>query len=87
MAFSFFPPIPTFSFDVELRLWEGNVKFENNNKHLKLTRAVKHDILEKIASAMHGYKAYPSNKERAMVAEALVVKYPRLEWVKEQPQI
>ncbi|XP_026100116.1 uncharacterized protein LOC113070979 [Carassius auratus] len=71
-------PIPTFSFDVELRLREGNAEFEKNNKQLQLTRDIKHDILEKLASVMYGYKAYPSDKEIAMVAEALVVKHPCL---------
>ncbi len=77
MAFSSFS-IPTFSLDVELKLREGNAEFEKNNKYLQLTRDVKHDILEKLASVMYGYKAYPSDKEIAMVAEALVVKYPCL---------
>lgn len=71
-------PIPTFSLDVELKLREGNAEFEKNNKYLQLTRDVKHDILEKLASEMYGYKAYPSDKEIAMVAEALVFKYPCL---------
>nr|XP_023667243.1 uncharacterized protein LOC111843693 [Paramormyrops kingsleyae] len=70
--------IPTFSLDVELKLREGNAEFEKNNKYLQLTRDVKHDILEKLASEMYGYKAYPSDKEIAMVAEALVLKYPCL---------
>lgn len=31
-------PIPTFSFDVELKLAEVNAEIQNTGKHLKLTR-------------------------------------------------
>lgn len=71
-------PIPTFSFDVELKLRQGNSEFEKNRTHLKLTRDKKHDILEKLASTIYGFKAYPSDREIAMAAEALVVKHPCL---------
>lgn len=71
-------PVPTFSFDVELKLREGNTEFEKNNKHLKLTRDVKHDILERLACTMYGFKAYPSDRDIAMAAEALVAKHPCL---------
>ncbi len=71
-------PVPTFAFDVELKLRDENAKFEKNNRHLKLTRELKHDILEKLASTIHGFKAYSSDKEIAMAAEALVAKHPSL---------
>lgn len=71
-------PVPTFAFDVELKLRDGNAEFEKNNRQLKLTRDLKHDILEKLASTIYGFKAYPSDKEIAMVSEALVVKHPCL---------
>lgn len=44
-----------------------------------MTRDLKHDILEKLASTIYGFKAYPSDKKMAMVAEALVAKHPCLE--------
>ncbi|KAM8769735.1 sterile alpha motif domain-containing protein 3-like isoform 1-T3 [Acanthopagrus schlegelii] len=71
-------PVPTFAFDVELKLRDGNAEYERNNIHVKLTRDLKHDILEKLASTIYGFKAYPSDKEFAMVAEALVAKHPCL---------
>lgn len=70
--------IPTFGFDVELTLREGNAEFERNGRPLKLARDQKHDILEKLASTIYGFKAYPSDKEIAMAAEALVTKHPCL---------
>uniref|UniRef100_A0A8C2WLS6 Uncharacterized protein n=1 Tax=Cyclopterus lumpus TaxID=8103 RepID=A0A8C2WLS6_CYCLU len=70
-------PVPTFAIDVELKLRDGNAEYEKNT-HLKLTRGLKHDILEKLASAIYGFKAYPSDKEIAKAAEALVAKHPCL---------
>ena len=71
-------PVPTFAFDVELKLRDGNAEYEKNNTHLKLTRDLKHDILDKLASILYGFKAYPGDKEIAIVAEALVAKHPCL---------
>lgn len=71
-------PLPTFSFDVELKLRHGNAEYEKNNTQHMLTRDLKHDILEKLASAIYGFKAYPSDKEITMAAEALVAKHPCL---------
>ncbi len=71
-------PVPTFAFDVKQKLRDGNAEFEKNNRHLKLTGDLKHDILEKLASTIYGFKAYPSDKEIAMAAEALVAKHPSL---------
>uniref|UniRef100_A0A3B4XGJ4 PB1 domain-containing protein n=1 Tax=Seriola lalandi dorsalis TaxID=1841481 RepID=A0A3B4XGJ4_SERLL len=70
--------IPTFAFDVELTLRDGNAEFEKNEKPLQLSRDQKHNILDKLASTIYGFKAYPSDKEIAMVAEALVRKHPCL---------
>lgn len=70
--------IPTFAYDVELTLQAGNAEFEKNEKHLQLSRDQKHNILEKLASTIYGFKAYPSDKEIAVVAEALVRKHPCL---------
>lgn len=87
-------PVPTFAFDVELKLQDGNAEYEKNNTHLKLTRDLKHDILEKLASTLYGFKAYPNDKEIATTAEALVTKLAELfggsrfrnwvEWVEKQ---
>lgn len=71
-------PVPNFSFDVELRLRAGSEAFQQNGKHLKLTRDQKQDILDKLASTIYGFKAYPCDKEIAQVAEALVTKHPCL---------
>lgn len=71
-------PVPTFAFDVELKLQDGSAEYEKNNTHLKLTRDLKHDILEKLASTLYGFKAYPNDKEMATTAEALVTKHPCL---------
>uniref|UniRef100_A0A3B4VIB3 PB1 domain-containing protein n=1 Tax=Seriola dumerili TaxID=41447 RepID=A0A3B4VIB3_SERDU len=70
--------IPTFAFDVELTLRDGNTEFEKNGRPLQLARDQKHVILDRLASTIYGFKACPSDKEIAMVAEALVTKHPCL---------
>lgn len=71
--------VPTFSYEVELILSHGNVEFVRTGKSLKLSRGQKHNILETLASLMHGFnKTYPSDKEVSVVAEALVTTHPRL---------
>ncbi|CAL8306445.1 unnamed protein product [Lota lota] len=70
--------IPTFAFDVELTFRDMNAEFEKNERPLQLSRDQKHNILEKLASTIYGFKAYPSDKEISMVAEALVRKHPCL---------
>lgn len=49
-------PVPTFSYEVELVLGEGNVAYEITGKTLKLSRGQKHDILERLAAKMHSFK-------------------------------
>ncbi|XP_041960991.1 uncharacterized protein LOC121719429 isoform X2 [Alosa sapidissima] len=71
-------PVPTFAFDVELKLRDGNAEYEKNHTPLKVTRDLKHDILEKLASTIYGFKAYASDKDITMAAEALVAKHPCL---------
>ncbi|XP_058264494.1 uncharacterized protein LOC131364978 [Hemibagrus wyckioides] len=71
-------PVPRFSYDVEYRLEAGNAVYENSRRSLKLTKGQKHDILENMAKAMHSFKAYPSDKEVAKAAEALISKHPCL---------
>lgn len=71
--------VPTFSYEVEHILTQGNEAYEQTGKTLKLSRGQKHNILETLASMMHSFnKAYPKQKEIAMVAEALVKKHPCL---------
>uniref|UniRef100_A0A3Q2YA07 PB1 domain-containing protein n=1 Tax=Hippocampus comes TaxID=109280 RepID=A0A3Q2YA07_HIPCM len=71
-------PVPTFGYNVELRLRDGNAEYEKNNTHLKLTRDQRHDILENIASTLYGFKAYPSDKDITTAAQSLVAKHPCL---------
>lgn len=40
--------VPSFSVDVEYRLWRGNLKYLNNGTFLKPSRNLKHQIPEKI---------------------------------------
>uniref|UniRef100_A0A3P8TU05 Uncharacterized protein n=1 Tax=Amphiprion percula TaxID=161767 RepID=A0A3P8TU05_AMPPE len=71
-------PVPTFSYEVEFILSEGNATYVKTGKTLKLSRGPKHDILETLAAKMHSCKAYPSDREVSVVAEALVTKHPCL---------
>ncbi|TKS84012.1 Sterile alpha motif domain-containing protein 3 [Collichthys lucidus] len=59
-------------------LRNGNVEYEKNNTHLNITRDMKHNILDNLASTIYGFKAYPNDMEIAMAAEALVAKHPCL---------
>uniref|UniRef100_A0A3Q3FGL7 Uncharacterized protein n=1 Tax=Labrus bergylta TaxID=56723 RepID=A0A3Q3FGL7_9LABR len=70
--------VPAFSYEVELILVEGNLNHERTGKTLKLSRGQNHDILETLASKMHSFKAYPSDKDISVVAEALVTTHPCL---------
>ncbi|XP_034551799.1 uncharacterized protein LOC117821539 [Notolabrus celidotus] len=71
-------PVPTFSYEVEHVLAEGNDLFESSGKTVKLNRAQKHNILETMAAAMHSYKSYPSDRDVGVAAEALVRTHPCL---------
>lgn len=71
-------PIPTFSYDVELRLRKANEVYEQTNKALSVPREMKSHILEKIAEAVFALKAYPHTEEIETVASALVLKHPCL---------
>ncbi|KAG9267257.1 sterile alpha motif domain-containing protein 3-like [Astyanax mexicanus] len=71
-------PIPSFSYDVELRLQKANEEFKNNGTHLNVTRDIKMHVLEKLAEAVYSYKAYPKDSELEKVACALVDKNPCL---------
>ncbi|RXN04057.1 gypsy retrotransposon integrase 1-like protein [Labeo rohita] len=71
-------PVPTFSYEVEHVLEEGNIAYDRSGKTLKLSRAQKHNILESMASVIHGFKPYPSDRDVGMAAEALVKAHPCL---------
>lgn len=71
-------PIPTFSYDVELRLRKANEVYEQTNKALSVPREMKSHILEKIAEAIFALKPYPQQEEIEAVASALVLKHPCL---------
>uniref|UniRef100_A0AAY4CW59 Uncharacterized protein n=1 Tax=Denticeps clupeoides TaxID=299321 RepID=A0AAY4CW59_9TELE len=70
--------VPTFSYEVEHVLEEGNIAYDRSGKTLKLSRAQKHNILESMASVIHGFKPYPSDRDVGMAAEALVKAHPCL---------
>ncbi|XP_016410466.1 uncharacterized protein LOC107742105, partial [Sinocyclocheilus rhinocerous] len=70
--------IPSFTVDVEYRLRQGNLAYLKDSTYLKLTKELKHDILEKLAETMFSFKAYPTNDDYAQVAAALVNKHPCL---------
>nr|XP_055070029.1 uncharacterized protein LOC129451008 [Misgurnus anguillicaudatus] len=70
--------IPTFSYDLELRLRKGNEEYEKSKSSLKVSREMKIGILEKIAESMYTFSAYPSENEYEKVAKALVLKHPCL---------
>lgn len=70
--------IPSFSYDVELRVQKGNDVYKACGTPLNVTRDIKRDILEKIAEAVFEVTAYPEKSEIDQVALALVNKHPCL---------
>ncbi|KAL7849972.1 hypothetical protein SRHO_G00193210 [Serrasalmus rhombeus] len=70
--------VPTFSYEVEYTLKEGNCTFEKEGKSLILTRDQKHNILEGMAAEIYKLKAYPSGEQIRKASEALVTKHPCL---------
>ena len=70
--------VPTFSYEVEFTLREGNCAFEKEDKILRLTRNQKHNILDVMAAEMYRHKAYPSSKQIGKAADALVNQHPCL---------
>lgn len=72
-------PIPVFSYDVELKLRNGNEEYKKTKKGVNITRDMKMDILDKIAQAVFEVKAYPDHDEIESVASALVTKHPCLQ--------
>ncbi|XP_059921953.1 uncharacterized protein LOC132468243 isoform X3 [Gadus macrocephalus] len=71
-------PVPTFWYEVEHVLQEGNSVFESSGKTRKLSRAQKHNIIENMASLMYSFKPYPSDRDVGMAADALINAHPCL---------
>ncbi|XP_020359725.2 uncharacterized protein LOC109906433 [Oncorhynchus kisutch] len=67
--------IPTFSVEVEVALREGNCAYLRHETVLKITRDQKHNILDRMAWTIFNSKAYPSDRQFAKAAEALVTKH------------
>lgn len=70
--------IPKFSVDVEYRLRQGNLLYLRDGTYLKVTKELKHDILEKLAETIYAYTAYPDKEHFEAVAKALVQTHPCL---------
>lgn len=71
--------IPKFSVDVEFRLRQANLIYLKDGTHLKMTKELKHDILQKLAETIYSFKAYPSADDLKGVAKALVNTHPCLQ--------
>ncbi|XP_071327495.1 uncharacterized protein [Trachinotus anak] len=71
-------PIPTFSYDVELRLRQGNDAFRESGALLSISRDMKSEILLKLAETMYSFMTYPTLEHFECVAKALVEKHPCL---------
>lgn len=61
--------IPKFAVDVEYRLRQGNLR---DATYLKVTKELKHDILEKLSETIYSFKGYPSKEDFDAVAKAFV---------------
>ncbi|KAI9537956.1 hypothetical protein NQZ68_019295 [Dissostichus eleginoides] len=70
--------IPSFSYDIELKLRRGNEAYEKDGSLFTPTNDVKTDILDKVGRAMYDFNAYPTPKQVEDVAKALVEKHPCL---------
>lgn len=70
--------LPEFSVDVEYRLRQGNLLYLRDGTYLKVTKELKHDILEKLAEVIYEFDAYPKKEDLAAVAQALVETHPCL---------
>lgn len=72
-------PIPSFSVDVNFRLRQADLLYLKDGKCLKLSRDVKHDILQRLAESMYQYTAYPNDAQYDSVAKALIAQHPSLQ--------
>ncbi|XP_030586516.1 uncharacterized protein LOC115781167 [Archocentrus centrarchus] len=71
--------IPDFSVDVAYRLRQADHQFLRDGTHLKVTKELKHEILERLAESMYSCTAYPNNAQFESVAQALISKHPSLQ--------
>ncbi|RXN12037.1 sterile alpha motif domain-containing 3-like protein [Labeo rohita] len=71
-------PIPTFSYDVELKLRQGNDAFRESGALLSISRDMKSQILLKLAETIYSFMTYPTLEHFGCVAKALVEKHPCL---------
>ncbi|XP_066497026.1 sterile alpha motif domain-containing protein 3-like isoform X2 [Hoplias malabaricus] len=71
--------IPTFSVDVEYRLRQASLIYIRDGTHLKVSKELKHEILERLAESMYSHTAYPNNAQFESVAAALISKHPCLQ--------
>lgn len=70
--------IPAFSFDVELKLRQGNEAYHRDGTLLDVSKNMKSDILDKLAEAIYAHNPYPTREEYDHVAQALINKHPCL---------
>ncbi|KAL7882548.1 hypothetical protein SRHO_G00002060 [Serrasalmus rhombeus] len=71
--------IPTFSIDVEYRLRQADLLYLRDGTHLKVSKVLKHKILERLAESMYSYTAYQNNAQFESAATALISKHPCLQ--------
>lgn len=62
--------IPNFSVVVAYRLRQADLLFLHDGTHLKVSKELKHEILERLAESMYSYTAYPNNAQFESVARA-----------------
>lgn len=77
--------IPNFSVDVEYRLRQADLAFMKDGTRMLLSRDMKHDILEKLAMTMYGFKAFPDDDDFTSVAKSLISKHTSLADPRPQP--
>uniref|UniRef100_A0A8D0CNF9 Uncharacterized protein n=1 Tax=Sander lucioperca TaxID=283035 RepID=A0A8D0CNF9_SANLU len=70
--------VPSFSYDVELKLRKGNDIYEKTGQGLSVTRDMKMEILDKLAQEIFALKAYLEKYQMVSVASELVNKHPCL---------
>lgn len=71
--------IPAFSVDIQYRLRQADLLYLRDGTHLKVSKELKHEILERLAESMYSYTAYPNNAQFESVAAALISKHPCLQ--------
>ncbi len=70
--------IPSFAYDVELKIRKGNEACAKDGSLLTVTPAMKSNILDRVGSTMFEFNKYPTAKQIEDVAKALVDKHPCL---------